>query len=137
MIRWLQKRNRTLLLLQLFICYLNSAISAIGSSPKAGESSPFCVVESCEGCRLVTLKHVRQFIKEDLLKYHNTKFKRVPGKSPEMIFYSGVDSSTTTSPATVTGSGGQPRLFLAASASAHKCTFSSFHSPTTKVFLYI
>ncbi len=47
----------------------------------------YCVVESCEGCRLVRLKEVRQFVSTDLPTYENAEFRRVPGKAPEMIFY--------------------------------------------------
>ncbi len=57
----------------------------------------YCVVESCEGCRLVRLKEVHKFISTDLLAYENTEFRSVPGKSPEMIFYSEAPPSSADS----------------------------------------
>lgn len=45
-------------------------------------------VESCAGWRLNKLPEVKKFIQEDLeTLFLNTEFKKVPGKSPEMIFY--------------------------------------------------
>ena len=45
-------------------------------------------VESCAGWRLNKLPEVKTFIYEDLeKKYQRTSFKKIPGKSPEMIFY--------------------------------------------------
>merc|ERR1711899_474183 len=47
-----------------------------------------CKVESCAGWRLNKLPEVKKFIYEDLeKKYERTTFKKIPGKSPEMIFY--------------------------------------------------
>ena len=47
-----------------------------------------CKVESCAGWRLNKLPEVKKFIYEDLEnKYERTTFKKIPGKSPEMIFY--------------------------------------------------
>lgn len=45
-------------------------------------------VESCAGWRLNKLPEVKRFIQEDLeTLFDNTEFKKIPGKSPEMIFY--------------------------------------------------
>ena len=45
-------------------------------------------IESCAGWRLNKLPEVKKFIYEDLEnKYERTTFKKIPGKSPEMIFY--------------------------------------------------
>ena len=47
-----------------------------------------CAIESCGGWRLNKLPEVKQFIREDFeKKYVNTKFNKIPGKSPELIFY--------------------------------------------------
>jgi len=47
-----------------------------------------CKVESCAGWRLNKLPEVKRFIHEDLEKnYERTTFKKIPGKSPEMVFY--------------------------------------------------
>lgn len=44
-------------------------------------------IESCAGWRLNKLPEVKTFIYEDFEKnYENSVFKKVPGKSPEMIF---------------------------------------------------
>ena len=51
-----------------------------------------CRVESCAGWRLNKLPEVKAFIFEDLeSKYSRTSFKRIPGKSPEMIFFNAND----------------------------------------------
>jgi len=45
-------------------------------------------VESCAGWRLNKLPEVKKFIQEDLeTLFYNTEYKKIPGKSPEMIFY--------------------------------------------------
>jgi len=53
------------------------------------ESVPHSVrVESCAGWRLNKLPEVKKFIQEDLeTLFLNTEFKKIPGKSPTMIFY--------------------------------------------------
>jgi len=50
---------------------------------------PYSVrVESCAGWRLNKLPEVKKFIQEDLeTLFQHTEFKKIPGKSPEMIFY--------------------------------------------------
>ena len=46
------------------------------------------VVESCGGWRLNKLPEVKAFINGDLVnKFQRTKYKKIPGKSPEMVFY--------------------------------------------------
>jgi len=46
------------------------------------------VIESCAGWRLNKLPEVKRFLQEDFESlYENTKFKKVPGKSPELKFY--------------------------------------------------
>jgi len=45
-------------------------------------------VETCGGWRLNKLPEVKAFIKGDLLnKFQRTEYKKIPGKSPEMVFY--------------------------------------------------
>ena len=46
------------------------------------------VIESCSGWRLNKLPEVKNFIYGDFeSKYDRTVFKKIPGKAPEMIFY--------------------------------------------------
>ena len=47
-----------------------------------------CIIESCSGWRLNKLPEVKNFIYGDFeSKYDRTIFKKIPGKAPEMIFY--------------------------------------------------
>ncbi len=52
----------------------------------AEEEPDECVVVSCAGCRLLNLEDARRFVYEDLGGYERTEFRRIPGKSPEMLF---------------------------------------------------
>merc|ERR1719347_269785 len=46
------------------------------------------VIESCSGSRLNKLPEVKNFIYGDFeSKYERTVFKKIPGKAPEVIFY--------------------------------------------------
>ena len=46
------------------------------------------IIESCSGWRLNKLPEVKNFIYGDFeSKYDRTVFKKIPGKAPEMIFY--------------------------------------------------
>jgi len=46
------------------------------------------VIESCAGWRLNKLPKVKAFLREDFeVLYENTKFKKIPGKSPTLKFY--------------------------------------------------
>lgn len=46
------------------------------------------VIESCNGWRLNRLPKVREFLREDFeVLYDNTKFKKIPGKSPILKLY--------------------------------------------------
>merc|ERR1712038_1912709 len=46
-------------------------------------------VESCSGGRLNKLPEAKNFIKGDLeTKFLNSEFVKIPGKDPELIFYS-------------------------------------------------
>jgi len=47
-----------------------------------------CVIESCAGWRLNRLPEVKAFIFQDFEnKFDKTKYKEIPGKAPEAVFY--------------------------------------------------
>lgn len=43
-------------------------------------------LKSCPGCQLNRLTEVKQFIFEDVPKYENVEFKKIPGAPPELVF---------------------------------------------------
>jgi len=68
-------------------CLLVHIIRAEDQADGEDTSIHSCKIESCAGWRLNKLPEVKQFIFEDFeKKYERTTFKRMPGKSPEMIF---------------------------------------------------
>ena len=68
----------------MYACIWFQFLQADGEDPTIHS----CKVESCAGWRLNKLPEVKKFIYEDLeKKYERTTFKKIPGKSPEMIFY--------------------------------------------------
>jgi len=82
-------RNRTRLLFGLAVVAL--VVSNVYAEDEIDEEEPVphsVKVESCAGWRLNKLPEVKKFITEDLEGlFLNTEFKKIPGKSPEMIFY--------------------------------------------------
>jgi len=82
-------RHRSRMLFGLAIFAL--VASNVHSEDEIDEEEPVphsVKVESCAGWRLNKLPEVKKFITEDLeTLFQNTEFKKVPGKSPEMIFY--------------------------------------------------
>jgi len=79
-------RHKAYILLGL---YLISVVCGEEDEIEGEDHNPFsCRVESCAGWRLNKLPEVKRFIHEDLeTLFLNTEFKKIPGKSPEMIFY--------------------------------------------------
>jgi len=63
---------------------------ASGEDVADGEDSVVhsAVIESCAGWRLNKLPKVKAFLREDFeVLYDNTKFKKIPGKSPTLKLY--------------------------------------------------
>jgi len=82
-------RDRSRLLFGLAVFAL--VVSNVYAEDEIDEEEPVphsVKVESCAGWRLNKLPEVKKFITEDLEGlFLNTEFKKIPGKSPEMIFY--------------------------------------------------
>jgi len=82
-------RHRTRLLFGLAVAVL--LVGNVLAEDEIDEEEPVphsVKVESCAGWRLNKLPEVKKFITEDLeTLFQNTEFKKIPGKSPEMIFY--------------------------------------------------
>ncbi|KAK6190002.1 hypothetical protein SNE40_001958 [Patella caerulea] len=43
-------------------------------------------IESCGGCKVSRLKHVKRFIENDVALFHNVKMNRIHGANPDMVF---------------------------------------------------
>ncbi|XP_050408097.1 selenoprotein M [Patella vulgata] len=43
-------------------------------------------VESCGGCKVNRLKHVKRFIENDVALFHNVKLNRIHGANPDLVF---------------------------------------------------
>jgi len=79
--------------LALFACVAGIAVRANDEDVAIGEDASdeivsSAVIESCAGWRLNKLPEVKKFLTDDFeVLFENTKFKKVPGKSPELKFF--------------------------------------------------